>query len=540
MSRPKPANTLGGLIDAAADALGAREAVVFRDVRCSFDELRRDVADAARAFIANGIESDERVILFVPNSLEWLHAFFGLVKIGAVVVPINTRLRSVDLDYVLRQSDATTLVIASSFGDVDYCAMLRGLLPGIDSTGGIGESEAYPKLRRVIVIGERVPVGTCGWRDFLAGGAATSDAELESRAASVDPKAPSFMLYTSGTTGFPKGALHTHAMVRTAADVANRIGTTSRDSILLVLPLFHSFGLYAAAFLFLASGARLVMTDRFDAEEALALIEREKITLLPAVDAHYYDLLQHPTFGSRSKDSLRMCILPAGTAGVEPLARRVNKELCPNLSCYGSSEAGSLISLSFLDASEDERCTGTGFPMPGYEYRTLDPDTGRPVPANVPGELWVRGYGVMVGYYGKPTETAAAMDSQGWFRTGDRAVINEDGFLRYVGRFKDMLRVGGENVDPTEIEAFLEGHDAVAQVRIVGIPHERLGDMLVACVIPRTGHEVTLEALRDYCAGRIASFKVPRRVVVVESFPLTITGKVQRNELKNFVLGNPE
>jgi fatty-acyl-CoA synthase len=190
-----------------------------------------------------------------------------------------------------------------------------------------------------------------------------------------------------------------------------------------------------------------------------------------------------------------------------------------------------------MDASEDDRCTKTGFPLPGYEYRTLTVDTGKPVPPNVFGELYVRGYGVMLGYYGKPAETAAVLDADGWFRTGDRAVIDDDGFLHYAGRYKDMLRIGGENVDPSEVEAFLEGHPDIASIKVVSAPDERQGEVLVACIIPREGREVSLESVREFCLAKIASFKVPRRVVAMESFPMTTTGKVQRSELKNLVLG---
>jgi fatty-acyl-CoA synthase len=325
-------------------------------------------------------------------------------------------------------------------------------------------------------------------------------------------------------------------MLRTVADGANRLGVTARDTVLLFLPLFHSMGLYLAGLLFLISGARLILMDRFDAGGALELIERERVTFLLGFDTHYFDLLEHPAYGRHDHASVRLGMVPAGAAGVEPLARRVNRELCRSFSGYGSSEGGTGIALSFLDASEDERCRGSGFPMPGYEYQTRHPDTGRPTPPGVPGELWVRGYGVMLGYYGKPEETARAFDGERWLRTGDMAQIDADGFLRYLGRYKDMLKVGGENVDPSEVEAFLEKHPDVAQVKLVGVPDARLGEAPVACVIPRAGRDVSIESLRAFCSGRIASFKTPRRVVIVESFPMTTTGKVQRAALREVVL----
>ena len=536
MSRPGASRTLGDLVDRAAEALGAREAIAFGGERCTFAQVRDEVVRSAKGFIALGVKPGEHVMLFMPNSIEWIHAFYGLAKIGAVLVPVNTRFRVVDLEYVLRQSEAATLVIAHTFGGVDYVAMLRELVPEIDCAGADIASARFPRLRRVVVTGGTGPAGTLPWRRLLEAGTTVAATTLRSREAAVDPAAPALMLYTSGTTGAPKGALHSHAMLRTVADGASRLGITSRDAILLFLPLFHSMGLYLGGMLFLAVGARLVLMDRFDAGDALEHIERERVSLLLGFDTHYFDLLEHPAFRTRDRSSVRLGMLPAGVAGVEPLARRVNRELCRSFSGYGSSECGTGIALTFIDAGEDERCTGSGFPLPGYAYQTRDAGSGQPTQSGVPGELWVRGYGVMLAYYGHPVETTNAFDADRWFRTGDMAAIDADGFLRYMGRYKDMLKVGGENVDPTEVEAFLEGHPDIAQVKIVGVPDARLGEAPVACVIPRAGCDVSIEAVRAFCAGRIASFKIPRQVAVVDAFPMTSTGKVLRVVLREHVL----
>lgn len=535
MSRPRESRTLGQLVEHAADALRAREALVFGDQRHSFQRVRDDVRAAARGLISLGVGPGEHVMMLMPNSVEWIHAFYAIAKIGAVAVPINTRFRSVDLDHVLRVSDATTLLLVREFGGVDYLAMVCELVPEIDGTTRDISSARFPRLRRVVVLGDQAPAGALSWADLVRGGTAVSSAELEAREAGVDPEAPALMLYTSGTTGSPKGALHNHAMVRTVADGANRLGFTSRDAILLYVPLFHSLGLFLGGMLFLIAGARLVLMERFDPGGALEQIERERITLLFGFDTHYFDMLEHPDFRTRDHSSVRLAFVPSGSAGAEPTARRVNRELCRSFSGYGSSECGTGISLSFLDSAEEERCVGSGFPVPGYEFQTRDPQTGSPTPPNVPGELWIRGYGVMLAYYGKPAETAAALDAGRWFRTGDMAVIDQDGFFRFMGRYKEMLKVGGENVDPTEVEAFLEGHPDIAQVKLVGIPDPRIGEVPVACVIPRAGRTVSLESLRAFCAGKIASFKTPRRVVLMEEFPMTTTGKLQRNVLRDRV-----
>lgn len=536
MTRPLESMTLGQLVERAAVALGAREALVFKDQRHSYERVRADVRAAARGMLALGVGPGEHVMMLMPNCVEWIHAFYAIAKLGAVAVPINTRFRTVDLEHVLRQSDATTLLVVREFAGVDYVAMLRELLPEIDAAGGSIESARFPKLRRVVVVGDEAPAGALSWDALLRSGAGVDDDMLSEREASVDPRAPALMLYTSGTTGSPKGALHSHAWIRTVADGANRLGFTSRDAVVLFIPMFHSMGLYLGAALFLLSGTRLVLMERFDPGSALEQIERERASLLFGFDTHYLDMLEHPDFGRRDLSSLRLAFVPAGLAGVEPVARRVNRDMCRSFSGYGSSECGTAISLSFLDATESERFLGSGFPMPGYEFQTRDPVTGAPTPQDVPGELWVRGYGVMLGYYGKPAETAAAFDSGRWFRSGDMAVIDRDGFLRFMGRFKEMLKVGGENVDPTEVEAFLETHPDIAQVRLIGVPDPRLGESPVACVIPRPGRDVTLEGVRSFCAGRIASFKTPRRVVIMTEFPMTTTGKIQRNVLRERVI----
>ena len=527
--------TLGDLVDRAAARWGRREALVFEDRRWTFHAFRDDVDRAARGLLALGVGAGEHVAVWLPNAPAWLHVFYALAKIGAVAVPINTRFRTVDLEYVLRQSDATMLMSVDRAGPIDHVALVREVLLEIDVAAPL-RSARFPALRRVVVVGDDVPAGAVSWSAVLARGESTEAVELAQRQRGVDALHPALMLYTSGTTGTPKGALHSHAMVRTVTDGASRLGLTPRDTLLHFLPLFHSFGLYLGGILFLAAGARLVLMERFDAGATLALLARERATFVTGFDTHFHDLLGHPAFPATDHTSLRLTFIPAGSAGSEPVARRVNRTLCRSVSGYGSTEAGTGISFSFLDATEDERCLGSGHPLPGYEFRVVDASTGAPVAPGTPGELTIRGHGVMLGYHGKPAETAQAFDADGFFHTGDVATLDEAGFLRYLGRYKDMLKVGGENVDPLEVETFLAGHPDVAEVRVVGLPDARLGEVVVACVIPRGGATVTAENLRAFCQGKIASFKIPRDVVLVTDFPMTTTGKVQRAALRERVL----
>jgi fatty-acyl-CoA synthase len=539
VTQPQESRTLGDLVDHAAEALPSREGLVCGDERITFAQIRDEVDRAARGLIALGIAPGEHVLLWLVNSARWLYTFYALAKIGAVIVPINTRFRSDDFAYVLAQSDATTLIVADEAGGTRYLDIVRQLVPELDLPGSL-RSTRYPHLARVVVLAHQAPPGAIGWPALLDEAQTVAIGELALRAERVDPTAPVLMRYTSGTTGAPKGAFHSHAMVRTVADAASRLGITARDAILLFLPLFHSMGLYPGGMLFLASGARLVLMERFDAGEAWRSIAAERVTLLLGFDTHYFDLLEHSDARVTDRSSVRLGMVPAGAAGVEPIARRVNRELCRSFSGYGSSECGTAISLTFIDAPEDERCLGSGFPMPGYEYETRDPQSGQRTPPGLPSELFVRGYGVMLGYYGKPAETTSAFDAAGWFRTGDMATISPDGFLRYLGRYKDMLKVDGENVDPTEVEAFLESHPGIAQVKIVGIADVRLGEAPLARVITRAGQAGTLDAIRAFCRDRIASFKIPRALLIVEAFPLTTTGKVQRGQLRALAQTRPD
>ena len=314
---------------------------------------------------------------------------------------------------------------------------------------------------------------------------------LAERQRAVDPDATALIMYTSGTTGFPKGVMHNHNILRTIIDQANRMGVTPRDVILMYLPLFHAFGLYEGPLMIMVTGARMVLTTPFDPAEALALIAQEKATMLHGFDTHFHDLMHHPACATLDLRSLRTGILAAGMASSEPVARQAQQLLCPTLTGWGMTEVGVGALLSFLDSSVDDRCIGSGWPLPGYEFKVIDPMTGQALPPGSMGELCTRGYAVMQGYYRKPEETAKTIDPQGWLHTGDMAIMHDDGMVRFLGRYKEILKVGGENVDPVEVEAFLLQHQGVKQVKVVGVPDARLSEVGAACVVLNPGVDVT-------------------------------------------------
>jgi fatty-acyl-CoA synthase len=282
----------------------------------------------------------------------------------------------------------------------------------------------------------------------------------------------------------------------------------------------------------MATGARMVLTTLFDPAEALALIAQEKVTMLHGFDTHFHGLMTHPACGAEALHSLRTGILAAGMASSEVVARQAQRRLCPTLTGWGMTEVGVGALLSFLDSAEDDRCLGSGWPLPGYEFKVIDPATGQTLPPGAMGELCTRGYAVMQGYYRKPQETAQTIDLQGWLHTGDMAVMFDDGMVRFLGRYKEILKVGGENVDPVEVEAFVLQHPAVDQVQVVGVPDARLSEVVAACVVLNPGASVTAADLIEFCRGRLASFKIPRHVFFVKGFPMTSSGKVQKFRLR--------
>ena len=539
-----PRQTIGALVDERARRDGAREALVFEGRRWSFAELARDVDRVARGLLQLGIGPGDKVALWMANRPEWIHAALAVMRIGAVLVPVNTRFRTDDVAYVLGQSDSTALVIAARSGPVDYLGMARALLPSLGSTGDVVQGSELPALRRVIVLGDGAAPGTVPWPEILDAGAGVSEAALRARGDAVDPDATTFIIYTSGTTGFPKGVMHGHAIIRNVVDRAWRMAITAGDVILMYLPLYHLFGFSEGMLMSLVTGARQVLTASFDPDESLRLLEAERATILHGFDTHFKDLLEAHGRSPRDVSSVRTGILASGMSSSMPIARQARKVFGRLVSGYGMSEVGAGATLSALDSTEEQCAEASGFPAPGYEVRVIDPATGRDQPAGTPGEIVVRSYMLMQGYYRKPDETAKAIDPEGWMHTGDMGIMREDGHLRFMGRYKDMLKIGGENVDPMEVEAYLMTHPAINLAAVVGLPDARLAEVGVAFVRLEPGRRLLEAEVIDYCRGKIASFKIPRHVVVVDDFPWTGSGKIQkvklREEARRLFVGGPD
>jgi len=524
--------TFGQLVDGAAERWGDREALWFEGQRWSFGQLRDETDRAAKALVTAGVQPGDHVCLWLVNRPEYLFILFAVAKIGAVLVPMNTRFRTRDMAYVLTQSDATTLISADRSGPVDYLAMIEELVPDLrlqdpDSIAAPG----LPSLRRIILLGDELTPGTLQWAGLLEAGRIVPQAEVERRCAAVDQDQTAYIMYTSGTTGFPKGVMQRHGALRNSADQASRLAITPDDATLNYLPLFHAWGLYVATLMSPITGSRHVLMATFDPADALRLIERERITLIYGLDTHFKDLLDQPTRPARDLSSLRIGVLGAGMQSTELVARRA-QTVMPTVSVYGMTEVACAATQSFLNSDLEVRTTMSGWPLPGCEIKIVDPSTGASQAPGEVGEICMRGRYVMQGYYKKPEETAKAIDAEGWLHSGDAGFLRADGCLRFLGRYKDMLRVGGENVDPMEIEALLMDDPRISGAAVVALPDSRLSEVPVAFVITEASAQLSEPEVIDLCRGRVASFKIPRRVFFVDQFPMTVTNKIQKYQLR--------
>ena len=523
----------GDLADEIAARFPDAEALVYDDARYTFAELAARIDDAAKRLIAAGVGAGDHVALWLNNQPEWIFIAFAVHKIGAVLVPINTRFRTRDLGYVLRQSDSAVLITHDTSGPVDYLAMVREAVT-LSATGADIRDGRFPELRRVILLGAAAHAGTMDWSGLAAPGACVTDGQLAARADAVGPDDPVIIMYTSGTTGFPKGVVHSHNLVRNVEERAWRMAITRNDVILNYLPLFHTFGYSEGALVSLITGAKHILTRTFDPEQSLDLIADERVTIAHGFDAHMKGLTEAQEAQPRDLSSLRTGIFAAGMLSATPVTRRGARVLAPlkNISGFGMTETWLGVSLCSIDDDETHRCETSGYPGIGFEIRVVDPETGADKPVGVPGELLVRGRCVMLGYYKKPEETAASYTADGWFKTGDIVTWLEDGYIRLLGRHKDMLKVGGENVDPMETEGLLLEHPAVRQVAVIGLPDTRMSEVPVAYVERAPGVVLEAEDVTDFCRGKVASFKIPRHVIFVDTFPMTASGKIRKADLR--------
>lgn len=529
--------TFGSLVQTMADRFGTREGLIFQDERYTFLDILHRVDEVAKGLINLGIQPGEHVALWMVNRAEWIFTMFAVAKIGAVLVPINTRFRTHDLKYILKQSDAHYLISHDVSGPIDYLDMIRDVVD-LPNIGNSMSDRDFPELRKVVIFGQPNHAGCIGWDEMIASGNGIKNDVLATRAAAVDPDDAAYIMYTSGTTGFPKGVMQSHIMLRLVEERAFRLGITEVDTILNYLPMFHLFAYSEAALTSMLTGARQILTETFDADECMVTTERERVSIMHGFDTHLKELTEAHERRNGDISSLRMGIFVSGMKNSVPIVRRAADVLAPlkTITGYGMSEIGPATMVGSLGDSVEQRAETSGYIAPGYECKIVDPITGKEATLGEQGEILVRGYSLMMGYYKKPEETKACYDENGWFHTGDTGFLREDGYLRFLGRYKDMLKVGGENVDPMEVEALLLLLDGVQQVAVVGFPDPRLSEVPIAFVQHSANSTLGERDVINYCRGKVATFKIPRHVVFIDEFPMTASGKIRKVALRETAL----
>ena len=513
--------TVGQLLSRLAETLPGNEALVYvdRNLRWTFRDLDAEARLIARGLIGAGVGRGDRVAVWATNVPEWLVLQFALAKIGAILVTVNTSLRAREIEYLLRQSEASVLFTIAGFRGVDYMAELR---------------ESGAKVPRVFFIGDDCPADATPYAHLRLFASSIGEAELDRREREVGVDDVINMQYTSGTTGFPKGVmLSSRNIVNNGYWIGEGLGYTPADRLCLCVPLFHCFGCVLGVLAAYTHGACLCPIEAFDPLKVLDTVDREKCTALYGVPTMFLAELEHPEFERFDTSSLRTGIM-AGALCPEPLMRRViDKMKMRELTIvYGLTETSPGLTQTPRDADLVERTQTVGRVMPEVEVRIVDPQTGADVGPGVDGELWARGYVVMKGYYKMPDATAAVMTPDGWLKSGDQASIDREGRVRITGRIKDIIIRGGENIAPKEVEDVLRTHPAIADASVYAVASEFFGEEVAAALRLHPDASVDDMEVQSYCRERLARFKVPRFIRIVDAFPLTASGKIQKFRLR--------
>jgi fatty-acyl-CoA synthase len=517
---PLLGETIGANLERTIARVPDADAIVSRHqgVRLTYAELGESVDRVARALMAIGLEPGDRLGVWSPNRVEWLVLQYATAKAGVILVNINPAYRTTELEYALNQSGCRVLVAASSFKTSDYEAMVEEVRDNL------------PALERTIYF------DTSGWDELLAGASDVDPGDLRARADALEFDEPINIQYTSGTTGFPKGAtLSHHNILNNGWFIGEYCRYTEADRVCIPVPFYHCFGMVLGNLACTTHGACIVLPDAaFEPRSVLEAVQEERCTSLYGVPTMFIAELEHPEFDSFELGTLRTGIMAGSPCPVEVMRKVIDRMHMSEVTiCYGMTETAPVSTQTGADDPLDRRVSTVGRVHPHVEIKLVDPQTGRTVERGQPGELLTRGYSVMLGYWNEPERTAEAIDRARWMHTGDLATMDDEGYLNIVGRSKDMIIRGGENVYPREIEEFLYTHPEVADVSVVGVPDEKYGEEIMAWVQLREGAALSEDDVKDYCRGKIAHFKVPRYVKFVDEFPMTITGKIQKFKMRD-------
>ena len=530
--------TVHDLLAQTAAAHGEREAAVFAQfgMRWTYDDLMTESQNLAAALLALGLAPGDRLGIWSPNRPEWLAAQVATAQVGVILVNINPAYRLAELEYALNQSGCKALICAAQFKSSDYLGMLNTLAPELAACkDNVLRAEKLPHLRTVIRTGAKSTPGMWNYDDALKQAQEVHHQQAREIAGTLSPYDAINIQYTSGTTGAPKGATLTHHnIVNNARAIAEAMHFTEQDALCIPVPLYHCFGMVLGNLACISAGAKMVFPgEGFDAAATLRTVAAERCTALHGVAAMFIAQLEHADFPQCDLSSLRTGIMAGGPCPVEVM-KRVTRDMHMReiTIAYGMTETSPVSFQSDADDPLEKRVSTVGRILPHIEVKLIHPETGETVPTGETGELCTRGYSVMRGYWNDDARTAEAIDAEGWMHTGDLATLDADGYCNIVGRVKDMLIRGGENVYPREVEEFLYRHPAVQAVQVFGVPDEKYGEEVAAWVVRKANAECAEEDIRAFCRGQIAHYKIPRYVRFVEDFPMTVTGKPQKYKMR--------
>jgi len=518
-STPLLSETIGENLAATVARFPDRDALIVRhqNVRLTYRELAAQVEGLARGLMGAGFKKGDRLGIWSPNNAEWVLTQYATAQVGVILVNINPAYRTHEVQYALNQSGCKGLIAATDFKTSDYRAMVEEVRPQL------------PQLEQVYFI------GTPDWDQLLEAGAAVTLEELAKRGAGLDSADPINIQYTSGTTGFPKGATLTHSnILNNGYFTGEACGYSEEDRVCIPVPFYHCFGMVLGNLAATTHGAAMVVPGpSFEPVPTLEAVAEEACTSLYGVPTMFIAELAEAGFEQYDLSSLRTGIMAGSPCPIEVMKQCIERMNMDEVTiAYGMTETSPVSTQTGADDAIDKRVSTVGTVHPHVEIKIVDSETGETVPRGTSGELCTRGYSVMQGYWNDPERTAEAIDADGWMHTGDIAVMDDDSYVNIVGRIKDMVIRGGENVYPREIEEFLYGHPDIVDVQVIGVPDERFGEEIMAWIRVEDGADLTAEDVREYCKGKIAHYKIPRYVQLIDEFPMTVTGKIQKFKLK--------
>ncbi|GAB6888501.1 AMP-binding protein [Desulfothermus okinawensis JCM 13304] len=531
--------TLGDLVDLVAEQMPDQMAVEYLEpkrISHTYKEFNEICRKVAKGLMAMGVQKGDHIAIWANNVPEWLYLQFGSPKMGAVLVTVNTNYRSFELEYLLKQSDATTLFLIGGVREPDeYIKVINEVCPELkDSEPGKLKNDNLPFLKNIVFIGDETPPGMFNWKDLMELGEKVSDEELDRVQKTLHPDEVINMQYTSGTTGFPKGVMLTHTnIIGNAKSIAECMKLSPKDKLCIPVPFFHCFGCVLGTLTCLVSGATMCPVVQFKPDAVLRSVEQLKCTALHGVPTMFIAELEEMEKKKYDTSHLRTGIMAGSPCPIEVMKKVVNVMGAKEMTiAYGQTEASPVITQTRTEDPIEIRVSTVGRALPNVEVKIVDIDTGEEVPPGVQGELCTRGYHVMKGYYKNEEATKNAIDKDGWLHTGDLAIMDENGYCKITGRIKDMIIRGGENIYPREIEEFLYTHPKIKDVQVVGVPSKKYGEEVAAFVQLKEGEMATEEEMKEFCKDKIAFHKIPRYWFFVDEYPTTASGKIQKYKLR--------